>query len=332
MREHTKKELEELEKLEKALKESENKMSNQGAALKVEDISNKIEHLLTDKAKAMFATPRVRNLTTFNADGSVKWVVRYLGIRTALKSVGALKIAKIANEIAEQYQVHGVLALPSQIELVADSMLRKSDTVSLFYIALSPSDAIKIEKHQFALSEGGTPDVTLETLEELEEWKDAGLFDMDDKVEPNPLGTAHYKFRIGYNLTEKTSDHKKILEREVERLLAMLPEGTTHISTEAMQLVNLSMNYHMKFQNDIFMDDSEIKDISTYTREVVRVEGENKNDKLVCINANNSFNFDDFIKTKYEGKFMSLGEAKSLMILLKQNMKVNLCLWVRQRV
>lgn len=282
----------------------------QGAALKADGILEKIECLLTEKAKAMFSGPRLTSVTGISDDGNVNYVMRFFGVRTYLNSVGALKIAKIANEIAEKYDTLGVLSEPCQIKLADIDLIEKNQVVTVFYVAFKPEDAVLVENHEFAFHVGGVPENKLETLEEIEECKKYDLDTLDPEIIPDPPGTAYYLFRVSHIMTDPNQvPYEDKLQNEIDRMLGLLPKGTKHISTEKMAVTDLSIPYRIKFQNEIFLDKSEIKDNLEYFREISILQ----DNRIVQFNRHNGLNFNDFIKIHKGEKVMSLGEYKKEM-------------------
>lgn len=286
---------------------------------RAEDIYKHIKPLLTDKAKEMLSKPKVTQLTSLNDNGEVDYVVRYFGVTASFRSTGALKLARIVNEIADKYQVVGVLSPPFQIELITESLTRPSDIASVFYVAMPPSDAILAERHEFALQEGEIPIKYLETFDELEEAKKNGLDKLDPNIKQEKAGTIHYRFRLSHIMTrvyekeyEKEYDNDSIVEKEANRILYLLPKGTEYLGAKLRPITGLFYEYHMKFRNDMFVTDAELKDTMNYTREVAIKQNEDGKDRVVQFNSSNALNFYDFIQTKYGDKTVTLGEAKEL--------------------
>lgn len=280
----------------------------------VDEVYKNIESLLTDKAKEMLAKPRVKQLISLKENGEVDYVVRYFGVTTSFRSTGALKLSRIINEIADKYQVVGVLSPPCQIELITESLTRPSDTASFFYVAMPPSDALLAERHQFAISEGSMANKYLENLDDLEEAKKNGLDKLDLIVEGEKQGTIHYRYRLSHIMARlNNQDNDSLLEKEANRILSLLPDGTEYLGAKLRPITGLFYEYHMKFRNDIFVTDVELKDEIKYSREIAIKEGKEGKDELVQFNRNNAFNFYDFIQTKYRDEVVTLGEAKKLM-------------------
>lgn len=273
----------------------------------VESIDKEIDGFLTEKAKEMFSKQKVNSLTSFKNDGSVEWTVRYFGVRTYLKSVGVLKLAEIANEVAENFNVVGVLTGPSQVDLVSESLNHTQDTASIFFIAVNPSDAIKMEKYRFKINKGETPQLSLETPEEIEKAHNSGLIKMDKNLETISDGEIKYKFRVSHILTRPNNkSNDEIIHEEVVRVLSMLPKGTTYVKTVKLPVVNLFNEYVITFHNEIFQTGAELKDMLDYRREIsVSKSGETKH-----FNISNAFNFNDIIRTTdpKTNEYVTLGE------------------------
>lgn len=302
-----KKEIDELtEKLDAKLQ-----CKTEGPVFHVEEIYKDIEHLLTDKAKDMLSKPKVTQLTSVKDNGEVNYVMRYFGVTTAFRSTGALKLSRIINEIAEQYEIVGVLSPPCQLELITDSFTRPSDTASFFYVAMKPNDAVKVEDHQFSISNGNVPQRYLENLEDIEETKKNGLDKLDPIIEGSKPGTIHYRYRISALMVNSLDNPEDKVQQEADKILAFLPSNTEYLGATLRPIQSLYYEYHMKFRNDIFVTDAELKDVSSWNREIAVYETEDGEDRLVQFDANHElYNFNDFIQTKYNDKKVSLGEAK----------------------
>jgi len=266
------------------------------SALQADPILEEMQDLLTDKAKAMFNKPKVKQLIGKSDSGEIKHVTRYFGVKTYARSIGVVKLASIANQIAEQYQVVGVLAAPIQIELVNTSLTNKSEVFSCFYIALSPNDAILAETHEFALKEDVYPHHYLESLDDIETSIAAGLDKLDPKVEEELAGTIHYRFRMPY--IHYQSSHEVEIEKESNRILHLLPDHTEYLGAKPISVITtLCIEYHLKFRNDIFITNAELKDTLVYRRSLGVRENHEGDVDFINIDTHNAFNFDDFIQT-----------------------------------
>lgn len=301
----------EIDNLNKALEAGFDCKVNE-PVFRVNEIYKDIESLLTDKAKEMLSKPKVKQLTSLKDDGEVDYVVRYFGVTTSFRSTGALKLAKIINEIADKYQVVGVLSLPCQVELITESLTRPSDTASFFYVAIPPNDAVLAERYEFILSEGGMPNRYLENLDDMEEARNKGLDKLDPIIEGEKPGTIHYRFRVAHIMaTHNGTTPEYRVQKEADKILNFLPNNTEYLGATLRPIQGLYYEYHMKFRNDIFVTDAELKDLSSWNREIAVYETKDGEDKLVQFDANHElYNFNDFIQTKYKDKKVTLGEAK----------------------
>lgn len=176
--------IESLKKLEEALEAGkydsvEDEKLLKSSAIQVMDISKEIEPLLSDNARLALSKPLVHHLTHIEL-GKVAGVARYFAIRTEKRSVGALKLARALNEIADKYKTTGVLAKPFQIELYNDPT-NVGSYASAVFLHLVPEDAKKADNDIYSIEPGGVGELTTHTLADEEAAKFYNLDGLDGK-------------------------------------------------------------------------------------------------------------------------------------------------------
>jgi len=149
-----------------------------GSALKIEDISKDIDKLLTDKGKLAVRSFKCKG-TLRQVDGKIK-MMQYFSVTSKTRSIGALRIANLINEISEQYEITGILAQPSQISLHnPDGDVAFDRICTLVFLEMSPEDGELAIKHPNCHYEGGVSQFEESTDEEIEQVKKAGLEYLD---------------------------------------------------------------------------------------------------------------------------------------------------------
>ena len=149
------------------------------SALKTKEITEDIKEFLTDKAMEALSLPKITTLTG-TIDGET-YIVKYLGIITKTRVLGAMGISQIINNIVNEHRVLGVLAPPLQMQLggVDLSPLKFATVV---YLAFDQKGSEEIDRHLFSIQEGGYPKGEFEeTPEIVEAIKQSGLKNLDEE-------------------------------------------------------------------------------------------------------------------------------------------------------
>jgi hypothetical protein len=113
------------------------------------------------------------------------------------------------------------------------------------------------------------------------------------------MGKAYCKIKVS-PAAMMVKNGENIVQRETSRILTQLPYGTKMVSIEKSLVRDLHINYIVIFEHPVFIDDSEIKDITNYTRDFgVNPNPKDGEQKVYNFNKTNNLNFDDFINKEY---------------------------------
>lgn len=113
------------------------------------------------------------------------------------------------------------------------------------------------------------------------------------------MGIAFYKFEIStvMNMQDSLTDSKSSLDKEVEKIHNQLPYGTKLVGIERDVLItSLMLKYVAIFEHPIFINDSEIKDLTEYKRDIGFDSSDDpKECRIYAFDRSDRLNFDDFI-------------------------------------
>jgi hypothetical protein len=117
------------------------------------------------------------------------------------------------------------------------------------------------------------------------------------------MGKAYYRFKtsIAMNMIDVgNGDSQSYIDREVNNIHGQLPPKTKLISVKKnIGEMTLAYSCVAIFEHPIFIDDSEIKDLTNYTRDFGINTGINsEQQKCFTFNKSDHLNFDDFINKK----------------------------------
>ena len=117
------------------------------------------------------------------------------------------------------------------------------------------------------------------------------------------MGKAYYRFCIGA-MAEHFGKAKETIDNEVNYIHSQLPIGTKIIETKRLLILDgLKVHYVAIFEHPILINDSEIKDLTEYKRDIgvnTETEDDNIEHKIYTFDKNNNLNYDDFINNPYK--------------------------------
>jgi hypothetical protein len=114
------------------------------------------------------------------------------------------------------------------------------------------------------------------------------------------MGKAYYKFRVSSMEDALGGDVESIVQKECSKILTQLPSGTKQVKIETLPIVDLSIHYIAVFEHPIFIEDSEIKDMKKYTRDIgINLEPKDGQPSIYSFDKTDNLNFDEFINKKY---------------------------------
>lgn len=224
----------------------------QGSALQIEDLKDLQEKLFSDKAKKALET-KATSVVYLKDDGTGYEAI-YLGSRVLSDRIeeGARKVADRVNELAEQGVIHSALSGLIKVDL-ARMPYKAPTSVVLCYVLVPFEIAKEYREAGKSLKEGSVPEC-----------------DMNDAVilKDGEFLSA-IRIHAGYGIIKTHSTIQELLQREIDQILAIMPRGTIHVSTEKCAITDLSVPFEVKFYNPLM---SAVKRVELeYTRTMTKL-------------------------------------------------------------
>lgn len=229
----------------------------QGAVMKVDDLKELQEKFFSDKAKEVMKNKSTQTVLLMDNGDVYKTV--YFGSRVPLDKVdeGAKKVAAKINDLADKGLIHSALSQLIKFDL-AKMPVKALSTMVLCYVLVPLDVAKEMEAKKESLDPGSLPDSDFEDTIPLNE----GEFFMTVRV--------HH----GFDKSKDADYAKKVLKDEINKVLALLPPGTRHVSTQECAVTDLSRTYEVIFANPLLQEVKEIE--LEHTRSMARVGTEIK--------------------------------------------------------
>ena len=113
------------------------------------------------------------------------------------------------------------------------------------------------------------------------------------------MGRAFYKFKtsIAMNMIDIDNDSQTYVDKYINNILSQLPHKTKLIGVEK-NIAEMTLAYSCVaiFEHPIFIDDSEIKDLTEYKRDIgFNADDDPKEHKIYVFDRSDRLNFDEFI-------------------------------------
>lgn len=229
---------------------------SQGAALKINELSEIANKYLSESAK-LDLSKKVKQLIV-NDDGKLYQAIYFSAVvKTGNEEKGIAAIAKIINDLSQHGLIHSCLAPMSSLELARTSSVAKS---VVFCFPLVPMNSVKdceARYKEFYTLEGGVGP------------------EYDDLTVPLAKGEFLAEVRVTHSLAmldkiDGTKSVQERIQREINKYLKFLPEGTEVVQVTELAVSDLSYPVEVKFRHPEMHDVSKV-DLD-YVRCVRRVE------------------------------------------------------------
>lgn len=231
----------ELDDLHRALEESK-KTASKPAYMQVEDLSNIANKYLSASARHDLSQ-KATSLTVKCDDGRFHAAI-YLATRVVKgdEETAVKYLAQVLNNLSGRGLIHSTLAPISSIELALSSSVKTS---AVFSFVLIPSESHKDVQNlypEFVMQEG---DVGRE------------LYDLSPILSPGEFLTT-IRISQAMNLLQP-KDGREYFQAQLEEYLAVLPKGTRVRKVTQLAITGLSLDYEVKFYNELLQDVKEVE-------------------------------------------------------------------------
>lgn len=233
------------------MKDAEN--LKHGAALKIHDHSELAQKYLSEGARCDMAKKATQTIVVKD-DGQIYQAVYFctkVSQNNAERAIEAL--SGVLNELSQEGLIHSTLAPISSLELAIMSFQIPARVV--FAFVLVPGEQVSNLKERFhfwSVEEGGVgndfDDMTIPLAE--------GEFQTEIRVQPN------------FMLQQGQPTPEEQLDKEIERYLGILPQGTVVRQVRKTAVSDLSLPHEVTFYHPLMRDIKrvELQHVRTFSR------------------------------------------------------------------
>lgn len=246
------------EQVNQLIKSAEAELSK-GIAIEVHDHMGIAEKYLTNDAKIALGRKATQQIHVENGKA---FICTYFGVRvpkTELET-GALRLATIANELAEKGLIHSTLAPIASVDLIQQAM--EVPNCVMFLYVLVPAEELKTVEnnyHPWSIKEGCMP---------------PELVSVKEKLAPGEF-SAVVRVSHALSMIAGGTPSKDRVQKEIDTLLAVLPEGTTILHKRDLPIVSTCYEVEVRFFNPLMYN------IKKVELDYVRVAAPDKDNQRV---------------------------------------------------